>query len=447
MPLISIILVTALLIFANSFFVATEFSVVSSRKTRINQMAESGNWRAKIALSFIEDSRMIDVLLAATQVGITVSSLALGAYGQRTIATALAPILTRFGGWSDTVAFSISATTVLLMLTAMQMLIGETMPKSVAIRYPESTVLIVAPVMSYMLVILKPLVWIFKGSSNYLLRLLKIDYEKSSIHIHSPSEIEILVMDSYAGGLIDDRDRQLLRNVFRLRELTARQVMIPRTRLVTTSSNNKLQEVIQLCLQSGYTRIPVYNESIDDITGFVHFKDLFKLFRNKGSDIESILREVIYIPETMPIIDVWEKLKKHRQYMVIVFDEYGGTAGMITFEDLIEEIFGELQDEFDEELALIYSDSQGRTHLRGDLLISDINEYLDLELPDDDIDTIGGLVFNELGHLPNKGEEIVINNTIIRVEVIEDSHISEVSIELPEGAELYIREWEFTGHD
>ncbi len=204
---------------------------------------------------------------------------------------------------------------------------------------------------------------------------------------------------------------------------------------------------MNLAIESGYSRIPIYKNSVDSIIGFVHVKDLFRLHVEQVKGIKSIIREVVYVPETLPVVDVWEKLSSKRKYLAIVFDEYGGTAGLITFEDLIEEIFGELQDEFDDEMALIARDKEGRIYLRGDLLISDVNEYLELKLPDT-ADTLSGLIFSELGRPPNVGDTILLDGTTIRVEAMADLGVSEISLKPPPSEYVIpFSEWEVAEHE
>ena len=234
----------------------------------------------------------------------------------------------------------------------------------------------------------------------------------------------------------------MLRNTLRLRELTARQVMVPRTRLIAAPMTSTVIELMTTTVTSGLSRLPLFNEDIDHIIGFVHIKDLFHLHLKGEKNALTIMREAVYVPETLPIAEVWTTLKQHRQYIAIVFDEHGGTAGIITFEDLIEEIFGELQDEFDQEAALVSYDKQGLTHLRADLLVSDLNEYLNLSLPEEVADTLGGLVSIKLNHRSQVGDEITVSDVPMRVEKVEDIYIIEVSLKLPEGIRPKVSEWE-----
>jgi CBS domain containing-hemolysin-like protein len=441
------ILTITLMVFANAFYVATEFATVSARKTRISQMAGEDNRLAKILMPIVEDRQALDNYIAACQVGITVSSLVLGAYGQNTVAAMLAPLLTRWGNLADAAAYSISATSVLIFLTILQVVMGELFPKSIAIQYPEKMALMVVIPMKWSLAVFRPFIWFLNGSGNLILKLMGVGHTDEHSHVHSPEEIELLVSESHEGGVLDDEEQQMLRNAFRLRELLARQVMVPRTRLIAAPLESTVDELAELACDAGFTRIPIYQTSIDNIIGFAHIKDLFRLRLQGIQDPAKTLREIIYVPETLPIADVWTTLNSNHQYIAIVLDEYGGTGGLITIEDLIEEIFGELQDEFDDELPLISSDKDGRIHLRGDLLVTDVNEYLDLTLPDDEADTLGGLVFSELGHLPAIGDEVTTGSPgiTIRVEAIESRSVSEVSLLLPTDMPPHISEWEVTG--
>lgn len=461
MIVVVIVASLAFLIFVNGLYVAAEFSTVSSRRTRISQMASGGNRFARMLLPIVEDSQMLDKYVAACQLGITASSLVLGAFGQNVIASRLVDPVTDlvdyFLPWlenigiatsttSSALATTIAVTGVLLVLTLLQVIIGELLPKSVAIQYPERVALLTVIPVKWSLVLLRPFIWFFNGSGNLVLKLLGRDTGGEQGRVHSPEEIEILVSESHEGGLLDDEERQMLRNAFRLRDLTARQVMAHRTRIVAAPVGSTVIEILKIALDAGHTRIPLYQETADNIIGFVHVKDLFRLHVEGKENLAEILREVPHVPESIPVVDVWETLNRQGQYMAIVFDEFGGTAGLLTFEDLIEEIFGELQDEFDDEGALVSLDDEGRVHLRGDLLVTDVNEYLELDLPDT-ADTLSGLVISELGRPPSIGDEITIGETVIRVEMMADLGVSEVSLH-SSTTDISLRagEWEVGNH-
>lgn len=444
---ISIIATVTLMLFINALFVAAEFAALRTRKTRINQLAEAGSWTARLFLPVKSDREAMDTYLATCQLGITASSLVMGAYGQEMVAELLAERLAGLGNLTEPVAHSIAVTSILVIFTFMQIMLGELLPKYIAIRYPEQTALATVPPVRWSQILLYPFIQFFNGSGNLLVKLLKLGGDTEHSQIHTPGEIERLVTESTAGGLIDDKERQMLRNAFRLRELIARQIMVPRTRLVTASIEDSVSEVLNLAIEAGFTRIPIYQKRIDNIVGFAHVKELFPLYLKGETDLNKALREIIYVPETMPVADVWQRLNTHRQYMAIVFDEYGGTAGIITFEDLIEEIFGEVEDEFDQSIRLYYYDQQGRTYLRGDLLVTDINEYFHLNLPEDETDTLGGLVFSMLGRPPAEGDTVRIGEVVFNVEKVEEQGISEVSFKLPTSINPEIEEWEVSARE
>lgn len=441
---IVMIVVITLMVLATGFYVAAEFATVSARRTRVTQMAGTGNRLARTLLPIMEDTRALDNYVAACQVGITVSSLVLGAYGQNTVAVALTPLLVSLTSWSEASAHSISVTGVLIVLTTLSVVLGELFPKSVAIQYPERVALATVIPMKWSLVIFRPLIWLFNGSSNLILKLLGVHRVQEHGQIYSPAEIELLVTESHEGGLLNDDEQQMLRNAFRLRELTARQVMVPRTRLVAASLESSASDLLEIICREGYTRLPIYRSTIDDVVGFVHLKDIFQLYVQEQQSLEGIIREATYVPESLAVADVWNILNKNHQYIAVVFDEYGGTAGLITFEDLIEEVFGELQDEFDQdELPLLSAEKDGRIRLRADLLVADVNEYLELNLPHEDVDTLGGLVFSELGRLPAIGDEVTAGMppVKIRVEAMESLSVTEVSLQLPMAVPPHIEEW------
>lgn len=439
---LAIPLVVATLIFINALYVAGEFATVSSRRTRVRQMAGSGDRMAGQLLPILDDKVLLDRYVAACQLGITISSIVVGAYGTNTVAPLLQPLFS-YVGLSPELTVSVAATVVLLGFTFLQVILGELFPKSVAVEYPERVALAVVLPVRISMVVFRPLIWVFNGSGRLVLRLMGRTGTGDHGQFHSAEEIEILVADSHEGGLLDDEERQMLRNAFRLYDLTARQVMVHRTRMTSAEYDSTMRSIIDLALAEGYTRLPVYKGDIDNVVGFVHIKDVFRRYVENRNDMASILRKVIFVPEAMPVVDLWQRLNRERQYVAIVFDEYGGTAGMITLEDLIEEIFGELQDEYDDEAPLVSLDDDGRLHLRGDLLLADVNEYLELDLPDDSADTLGGLIISVLGRQPVEGDEINVNGRLIQVEKVEDIGVAEVSLMMSEGYQLpKTSEWE-----
>lgn len=448
--LLFIVTVVTILISFNALYVAAEFATVSSRKTRVRQMATEGNTLAKILLPIMEDGQALDRYVAACQIGITISSLVLGAFGQNYLATLLVEPFTAVNAFLGDNWFTnalspnlLAALIVLFLITSFQVVLGELLPKSIAIQFPEQVALLLTLPMRISLVLLHPLILVFNGSGNLILRLVGQEHVEGHGHIHSAQEIEILVTESHAGGLLDADERQMLRNAFRLRDLTARQIMVHRTSIVAAPVDTSVADLLNLSLETGKSRIPVYQENLDNIRGFVHFKDAFRLHLRGETKLAEVVRTAVFVPEAMPAADVWEQLQEKRQYLCFVFDEFGGTAGIITQEDLIEEIFGEVLDEYDFEDALMYIGERGLRRLRGDLLVNDVNEYLGLTLPDE-ADTLSGLVISKLGRPPEVGDVVQIGTTKLRVEALRDLGVGEVSIDDPSltGRDVAVHEWE-----
>ncbi len=427
-----ILLVVALMISINALFVAGEFSSVSARKTRIAQLADEGNALARTLLPILQDPKKLDNYIAASQVGITLSSIVLGIYGERQIAPLLEPWISRLP--LGLASGAIAATLVLTFLTILQVVLGELVPKSVGIQYPERLALVtVLPVKWSADYLLKPLIVVLNGSGALILRLLGIATHHEHAHIHSPEEIVILVRESHRGGLLDADERQFLQNVFRSSRTQAGDIAIPRNRMVAASIDRPVGQVLEMAAESAFTRIPIYEDHIDQIVGFVHLRDLFALRRSKpDASLRSILRPVPYVPESLSLPALWDRLDQAQSYLAIVLDEYGGTSGLVTREDLIEELFGELQDEFDNERALITPAGEGRVVVRGDMLITNLNDMLEIALPSDTASTVGGLIMERLGQVPLVGDTVVIEGTTLQVEAVAHNSATSVRITLRE---------------
>jgi putative hemolysin len=430
--------VITLLIFITALYVAAEFASVSARRTRIQQMAEAGNRLASMLYPYLVDPHQLDNYVAACQLGITASSLLLGFYGQSQVAVLLHPLLVDLAGMQQAAAESVAATTVLLVLTVLHVLLGELVPKSVGVRFPEQLALLTVLPMRWSVVLMRPLIWIFNGAGRLILRLFRMDSADAHSSTHLPEEIELLVVESAKGGLLDAEERVMLRNVFRLSELVAQQVMIPRPRIEGAPADIPLPDLLRLIADSPYTRVPIYENDIDHIVGVVHLKDIFRIFLSNPEGevaLRDFVRQVPFVPEGMAVDELWSLLKSGHHYMAIVFDEYGGTAGLITLEDLIEEVFGELQDEFDHESPLIARGEDGAVLLRGDVLVDDVNEYLLLELPTGRANTVGGLVTSLLGRPARVDDQLTVGGHTLRVRAVDDLAVTRVSLTLPADAE------------
>ncbi|MBI3957771.1 MAG: HlyC/CorC family transporter [Chloroflexi bacterium] len=437
--------VITILIGLNALYVAGEFATVSARRSRLLQMAEEKDNRAlHLLLPYLEDAGKLDTYVAACQIGITVSSLILGFYGQASLTRILTPVLVGAGSFSLPAAASIAAIVVLALLTTLQVVLGELVPKNIGVQYPERLALLTARPVGWSLLLFRPLIWLFNGSGRLILRLMGMHGTAEHIHLHAPEEILLLVEDSGAGGLLKKEERLLVENTLRLQDLSVRQVMIPRTRMLAASVETSTDGLLALLATSPYSRVPLYDDSVDQIIGIVHMKDLLCLeLRGHQPNARSIVREVPFVFENIAAEKVLISLQQAHDSVAIVLDEYGGTAGIVALEDLIEEIFGELQDEFDIELPALQIQADNRVIVRGDVLITDLNEWLDLALIGAEVDTIGGLVFSHAGRVPTEKEEFDIDGVMIRVERMDGKGIVAVSLALSPEKTRQLREERF----
>lgn len=429
--IITVITVVLILTAINALYVAAEFALVGARRTRLAEMAADGARFAKIILPVLENHTLLDRSIAASQIGITLSSLIAGFYGQAMLAPVLSPWLASIGlGFSA--AQGLAALIILLGITVFQVVFGELLPKSVALRYPERVALTLALPLSWSMWLLRPAIAFLNGSAFILMRLLGITINNPSSHVHSPEELESLFQESARGGVIDAGEREMLLNIFTLENRVVRQIMVPRVRVTAIDVATPLEIALDTLAVTPHTRFPVFTETIDQVIGTVHLRDLYLANRDTpGADLLSVMKPVKLLPESMTVSEVWEEFKREHTSMAIIFDEYGGMAGIVTIEDILEEIFGELQDEFDREIELYREDEQGRIHLRSDMLISAANDRLLLTLPEDGPETIGGLVLDLLERTPRVGDEVVVQQVTLRVEAVKDYSITEVSLTPP----------------
>ncbi len=448
---VSIIAVVTLLVAINGFYVVAEFSVVSAKRSRLAQMVDAGYVGARPLLAIISDPSRLDAYIAACQVGITLSSLLLGFYAQGQIINWADPYFANLVSPLRSILEPISSFVLLISLAIFQGLLGEFIPKNIGIQHPERLAVWTATPMRWSLIAFRPMIWLFNGSSRLLLRIFGATHVTEQTHVHSPEEIVFLVEESGAGGILDNTERRLLVNTLQLRNQTVRKVMVPRNRVLAASVDQPLAEIFQLLANSPYSRLPIYEGTIDRIVGIVHIKDLLQLYYwqqhpeepgAQSQDLRQVLHEPLFVPDSIQIEEVIEQMQKVRQNIAIVVDEYGGTTGLLAFEDLLEEIIGDFQDEFDTEnpdLRLV-----GKNHLlvRGDVQLDTLNLLLNCHFASEDVDTIGGLVATELGRIPTVGDRIEIDGTRIRVERMEDNRVAEVQLML--SPEQYARLQEMT---
>lgn len=416
-----------ILLFINALYVAAEFSSISARPSRLNKMASEGNRSASFALEIIQNRIKLDSFIATCQVGITISSLALGFYGQSIIAEAILPFLQGLGNLSAITARSVGITSTLIFLTLLQVTFGELIPKNIGIQYPEKISSLTAIPMRWSMIIFKPVIWLLNGSGRLFLRAISLELSPEHSHIHSPEEIAILVDESVKGGAIIPEEHFLLKNTLLKREAPVHTVMIPRARMLTASIDSTVSELNTVLAESPYSRLPLYRETIDNIVGFVHLKDLLCLGQNTP---RKIMHSVPFVPETLPVKNVFSLLQRKHFQVAIVMDEFGGTAGMVTLEDILEELFGDIQDEFDLTDRLIRVSGDNLLLIPGETKIAELNNLIDIDLPTRTHNTIAGLVLNYLGHMANIGEKVEISGQLFRVRKVSGRSITTLSLEL-----------------
>ncbi len=425
-------LAVLILTLVNALYVAAEFALVGARKTRIAELAEAGSAGARVILRILDDHHLLDRGIAAAQIGITLTSLIAGYVGQGLLAPVLAPWLARIGLSSEAAAASVAPIVILLGITGFQVVFGELLPKSIALRFPEQVAIYCAIPLQWSLVLLSPFITFFNGSAFALMRLFRLPYGGTEVHVHSPQELEGLFQQSARGGVIDAGEREMLHNVFLLDERVVRQIMVPRVRVSAIDVETPPAEALAKLSAEPHTRFPVFEGSIDHVVGTLHIRDLFIYdLTNPDGHLSEVMRPAKLIPESMTVYELWQEFKQERSTVAVIFDEYGGMAGIVTLEDILEEIFGELQDEFDLEPDLYREDSTGRIHLRGDMLVTEANARLLLTLPEDGPETIGGFVMDLLERSPRVGDEVISQQTVMRVEDVQDYAITEVSLSPP----------------
>jgi len=417
------------LVLLNGFFVAAEFSLVSVRHTRIAELVESGNTKAEIVREALKNP---DRVIAATQLGITLASLGLGWIGEPALSHLIEPILNLFPAeFRPGLSHSLSAGLAFAMITFLHVVVGELAPKSIALQNPEGTSLVVAGPTLWSERLFKPFIWALNGTGNALLRLVGVEPASGHQLVHSVEELKMLVTASTEGGAVAQQEGELLHAIFDFGDLLARQVMIPRTEITAVEADLPLDEILPLITESTYTKIPVYDDDLDNLLGIIHIKDLLRTMQEPGwqkSTVRSLVREPLYIPETLPVSTLLHDLRDNRQHIAIVLDEFGGTAGLVTLEDLVEEIVGEVSDPFDKFTPEIERLVDGSYLIDGLCLMEDVNDSLELELSDPAYDTIAGYTLGKMGRIPKVGEKIESDQVIIEIEAMDGMRIDRLKL-------------------
>lgn len=398
------IIIVFLLVFMNGFFVATEFSMVKVRKSRIETLVFEGNKNAKYTLRVVSK---LNSYLSACQLGITLASLGLGWVGEPAVASMLMPIFHLFN-ISSAAVHSISVIVGFIIITGFHIVLGELAPKSLAILGTEKIAMYTALPLITFYKVTYPIMWLFNYSTNLVLRVFGLTQVEEHEEAHTDEEIKLLVEESYKHGLIDKTELTFVDNIFDFSEKTAKEIMIPRTDMECIFIEDSLEEIIETTLKSQLTRYPVCKESKDNIIGFIHIKDLYRQkIEGVNKDIKEIIREIKFVPESISISELFKDFQKEKMQMAIIIDEYGGTSGLVTAEDILEEIVGEIQDEFDEgEGEEINKTGDGKYIVDGKVIIDDINELLNIHIEEENIDTIGGWIYSRLDSYPQVSDKI-----------------------------------------
>ena len=411
-PILAGLAAVVFLVLANAFFVAAEFSLVGARRTRLDELARAGDGKARLARRAVQS---LDRYISATQLGITLTSLGLGWIGE----PALAGLIRNGFSWLPAVLATIATHAVasaiaFIIITTLHIILGELVPKAVALVYPETVATwLVVPLTGFAWVMAWP-IFVLKTSANALLKLIGISPPGSQERLHSPDEIRMLVEQSEEGGSLLKKDARLLEGVFEFSEKTAQEVMTPRTQMIALDADLSVEAAADEVAVARRSRYPVYTESLDEIVGVVHAKDILTAVRAKpGQTVRSIMRPPLFVPGTREVEDVLADMKRLKTHLAVVLDEYGGTAGLVTMEDLLEEIVGPIYDEYDPQDKAVPGD--GAARLDGAMPITEFNAEFDATLDDTDYTTLGGYVFGQLGRLPRQGDRVTVGPHVLEV--------------------------------
>jgi len=386
----------------NGVFVAAEFSMVKVRKTRLAELAENGSRRAQTAL---EVTSKLDAYLSACQLGITLASLGLGWLGEPAVAALIEPLFAGVAGWSTIYTETIAVAVAFLLISFLHIVLGELVPKSLAIQNAESIALVTARLLKDFYRIFYPIIWLLNNVANLVLRIWGIEPANEADLAHSEEELRMLVDASQKYGYLDKMEGKLLDNVFGFSDRIASEVMIPRQDMVCIFIQDTFEEILDVLKKYGHTRYLLCDDDKDHVLGLVHMRDIFRLQEQLDSkDITQIKRDILVVPEGMPISHLVQKMRSQRTYMAVVVDEFGGSAGLVTIEDMLEELVGEIYDEFELEQPPVQRVAEYEYVLNGRVLMEEVSELLEIQLEEETVSTIGGYVFSRLGRKPVKGD-------------------------------------------
>ncbi|HEX3865142.1 MAG TPA: hemolysin family protein, partial [Gemmatimonadaceae bacterium] len=415
----------------NGFFVAAEFALVRSRRTRLESMARTGDWKARLAL---RASGNLARVYSASQLGVTVASLALGAIAENSLGHWLAERMSSLPWAMDvSVRVGVAATIAITVVTFFHVVFGELAPRGAALSHPEDMSRWLMPPLLAFAWVVTPFTALLSRASQVVLRALGQTAAAAEENVHSPEELRMLVEQSQEVGVLEKEDANLLEGVFEFSEKNAREVMTPRTEIDALPVDATLDETLALIEESGRSRYPVYGDTIDEIVGIVLAKDLIPVLKSPPANfsLRSIMRPVHVVPGSREVEEVLADFKRLKEHLAIVLDEYGGTAGLVTMEDLLEEIVGEILDEYDEPPEHPEREGANVVVVPGSTNIGELNERFGLEVPEDDYTTIGGYVFGAVGRLPVVGDRTTVGGVMFTVREMDGRRINTLTVEMP----------------
>jgi CBS domain containing-hemolysin-like protein len=412
------LLAVGVLILLNAFFVAAEYGLVTARRTRIVELQHQGNRRAREVLRITSDPPRF---ISAMQLGVTLTSLGIGALGEQALANA----------FDDVTSTVLAVLLAYLILTFLHVVFGELVPKGIALGHSEGTALFVSAPVRAFFIVFKPLIWFLQRSTEVVLRALGLRPPGGEVEIYSEAELRMLVSQSTRGGEIEEQEQEMLYKVFDFADKEASDVMVPRPEVVALSVDLPPEQCLEAVMDSPYTRYPVYKETLDNVVGILHVRDLFSALRDRGMHevkVGDLIRPAHIVPETKDLAALLTEFRRTNQHMAIVVDEYGEMEGIVTLEDLLEEIVGEIEDEFDLPDESIEQVDDDTIRIDGTFPIDGFNERFRTDLPDEDYHTVAGFVFGLLGRQPEVGDDISHDGMRFDVLEVDGSRIDKIAV-------------------
>ncbi|MCI7261416.1 MAG: hemolysin family protein [Selenomonas sp.] len=429
-PILLQLVLVGLLIFMNGFFVAAEFACVKIRPSRLETLIQEGSRRAVYAKRLTEH---LDASLSVTQLGITLASLGLGWVGEPFVATLILPV-TQMLGLDDTIGHSVSLVVAFSIITAAHIIMGELTPKTMAIQNVEKIMLGVALPMLIFQKVMYPFVWLLNHVANWVAKRMGFEAASEGEDAHTEEEIRLLMEESHRQGLIDDTEASFVDNVFDFTELNVREIMTPRTDMIVLYLEDSFEDNMEIILSEQLTRYPICREDKDHIIGFLHVKDLMRNIVEGGRpNLRKLARKALVVPESMDVNVLLKTMQGSHSQLAIVVDEFGGTAGMVTIEDIVEEIVGDIQDEFDEERPTAEKRGELIYSVDAKMLLEELEDILEITIEDEDVDSVGGWLYAQLGVEPKVGQMAAAGGNIFFVEEIDGARITRVLIRLAQG--------------